>query len=156
MDNSAAILLQGYPLIYGSRVKMSSPTDAQDNAISPMGTEAFMLGISSAGEPVDSSTPLSKRIASLPLQRRIDFRLGQDGQPILKDLTDGTRNIAAWAQTRGVQAGNQCTHCASRRGPFMTCVILKNHDGQLFFEGSCANCQFHRQGSKCSFRGFPC
>ena len=135
---------------------MSSPTDAQDNAISPMGTEAFMLGISSAGEPVDSSTPLSKRIASLPFQRRIDFRLGQDGQPILKDLTDGTRNIAAWAQTRGVQAGNQCTHCASRRGPFMTCVILKNHDGQLFFEGSCANCQFHRQGSKCSFRGFPC
>lgn len=135
---------------------MPSPTDAQDNGISAMDTEASLLGISPSGEPVDSLTPLSKRIASLPLQRRVDFRLGQDEQPVLKDLKDGTRNIAAWAQTRGVQAGHRCSYCASGRGPFMTCVILKNHDGQLFFEGSCANCQFHRQGSKCSFRELPC
>lgn len=109
-------------------------------------------GLSVYGEPLDSSSPLGKRMSSFPRQRCIDFRPNQGGRPELKNVKDGTRNSAAWVQTRGEQATHACGTCAAGHGPFSTCVTSKSGDGQQFFDGSCANCHFYGRGTKCSFR----
>lgn len=111
------------------------------------------FGLSVYGEPLDYLSGLGERISALPRQRCIDFRANAEGKPVLKSVKEGSNNAAAWAQTRGFQVSHACSTCAAGNGPFVSCVVLKNLDCQHFFDGSCANCHFNKQGSKCSFRG---
>ena len=110
--------------------------------------------IALSGEPTVAMQPLGKRVASFPFQRRLDFRVGKEGKPLLKDLREGSRNTAAWVQTRGIQVPQPCASCASGHGPFSSCVVFRTADGHRFCEGSCANCYFGHKAVRCSFREF--
>lgn len=109
-------------------------------------------GIKASGEPAGAMNSMGERVAAMPFQRRVEFRTGKDGKPLLKDLLEGTRNTAAWVQSRGIQVPQSCVHCAAGNGPFVSCVVLRMPNGQRFADGSCANCYFGHTGSRCSFR----
>lgn len=133
--------------------KMSSQTNNQHpNPNGPDSPDLSAFGIAPSGEPIEAVQPLGKRVASFPFERRVDFRVGREGKPLLKDLLDGPRNTAAWVQTRGIQVSQPCASCASGNGPFSSCVVFRTANGQRFCEGSCANCYFGHKAVRCSFR----
>ena len=47
----------------------------------------------------------------------------------------------------GQLAGRPCTHCAGGSGCWTECVVVAG-----FFRGSCCNCHYASEGSRCSFR----
>lgn len=130
---------------------MSSQTNSQPTN-SPDTPDLSAFGIAPSGEPTEAVQPLGKRVASFPFKQRIDFRVGKEGKPLRKDLLDGSRNTAAWVQTRGIQVSQPCASCASGNGPFSSCVVFRTANGQRFCEGSCANCYFGHKAVRCSFR----
>ena len=54
---------------------------------------------------------------------------------------------AGLVQCRGIKHSISCSSCQKGNGPFVGCVTIP---GQL--DGSCANCHYHRLGSRCNFR----
>ena len=62
-------------------------------------------------------------------------------------LTRPTNLEAALGQATGQVAAQGCTHCAGGFGAWVVCVVVPG-----FFGGSCANCHYGSEGSRCSLR----
>lgn len=136
-----------------AKVKMSTQASSQKGNGADM-PDRSAYGIAPSGEPAEAVNCMGERVAALPFQRRVEFRAGKDGKPLLKDVLEVSRNTAAWVQTRGVQVPQPCSNCAAGNGPFTACVVLRMPNNQRFSDGSCANCYFGHSGSRCSLREF--
>lgn len=56
-------------------------------------------------------------------------------------------NIEATAMTIcGTDAESPCATCSVKRGPFTKCMVLPGMG-----HGSCSNCRYNGQGTRCSF-----
>lgn len=131
---------------------MPNQASSSQNGGGPDMPDLSAYGITASGEPARTMNSMGERVAALQFQRRVEFRAGKDGKPMLKDLLEVSRNTAAWAQTRGVQVPQPCSNCAVGNGPFTSCVVLRLPNNQRFAAGSCANCYFGHGGCRCSLR----
>jgi hypothetical protein len=62
-----------------------------------------------------------------------------------------TSNIEAnLAQRVGAINPTSCVPCTRHLGPFQLCVSVADH-----LSGSCANCHYNNEGTRCSLRKFP-
>ena len=68
----------------------------------------------------------------------------------LKGLEKGKANLeASLAYLRGELQVPECIHCSEKKaGPFRRCVVVKD-----FFGGSCTNCRYNEEQTRCSLRG---
>lgn len=84
-------------------------------------------------------------------QGDVDWREGVS-RPV---ITPTTRR-AAFIQQVGILAppGQACGCCARVLGPFATCQVAIV-EGQLHFNGACANCAWGGASGRCSFRSGP-
>jgi hypothetical protein len=87
----------------------------------------------------------AKPIAEMELLRGVEFRPGRAEINLFR-----SKNCeAALAYSRGevMEGMNACIPRRRRRGPFVKCVVAKGH-----MKGSCSNCHYHDEGSRCNFR----
>ena len=113
-----------------------------------------------AGRP---STRLAARLAALPQRRELELRpafafapTGELPVTVLYFFTHPPPARAAnWeaglAQVVGTAPSSECSSCAREAGPFTTCQVV---EGEL--RGSCANCHYGSEGSRCSLRPGMC
>ncbi|KAJ6010436.1 hypothetical protein N7451_001848 [Penicillium sp. IBT 35674x] len=85
---------------------------------------------------------------ALSLARNVDWRDG-----IAQSCTTAYSKRSALVQRTGriAPAGQACTCCANGEGPFKECVVLI-FEGDLIYNGACANCCFQTKPYNCSFR----
>jgi hypothetical protein len=78
--------------------------------------------------------------------RELELRAGAT----LKGLEKGKANLeASIAYLRGELQDPECIHCSEKHsGPFRRCIVLKDH-----FGGSCTNCRYNEEQTRCSLRG---
>ena len=81
--------------------------------------------------------------------RELELRSGVT----LRGLEKGKANLEATiAYLRGELQEQECIHCSEKAsGPFRRCVVLKGH-----FGGSCTNCRYNEEQTRCSLRGMCC
>ena len=81
-------------------------------------------------------------LAALPRVRGIVLRPSR-----AVNWARGVNQEAVLAQTRGAPPPTPCASCARGAGPFTTCVVVAERLG-----GSCANCHYGSEGTRCSLR----
>lgn len=86
-------------------------------------------------------------LSAMPVQRAATDRPTRIQAGQLPDLTRKTNLEAYLGQMVGQISVASCTHCTNNHGPWTLCVTVP---GQ--FIGSCANCHFGSQGTRCSLR----
>ena len=93
-------------------------------------------------------TEFDEKLLRVPLARNVDWRDG-----IVQSCTTAYSKRSALVQRTGriAPAGQSCTCCANREGPFKECVVLI-FEGDLIYNGACANCCFQTKPYNCSFR----
>lgn len=93
-------------------------------------------------------TEFDEKLLRVSLARNVDWRDG-----IVQSCTTAYSKRSALIQRTGriAPAGQACTCCANREGPFKECVVLI-FQGDLIYNGACANCCFQRKPYNCSFR----
>jgi Protein of unknown function (DUF3716) len=104
-----------------------------------------------AWNPLDDLPPFDKKVsgAFAAFSRRPAAR-----RPILRDenrqllLSQQSNREAYLAQCVGVVSPTPCGHCAKDDGPWDQCVSVPG-----FLVGSCANCHYGGEGTRCSLRG---
>ena len=92
----------------------------------------------------DEATRAFRRLLMLPRRGRLLFRDNDSAinweRPVNREAIIG--------QTRGEVTSVTCGRCQNGLGPFSKCVVVEG-----FFSGSCTNCHYNSQGSRCSLRG---
>ena len=81
-------------------------------------------------------------VRALPVLRLLEFRAGRSFS------NSRIQNYeAAVGTVVGSVASSPCSHCAAGSGCFARCVTVANR-----FGGSCTNCHYNSEGSRCSLR----
>lgn len=84
------------------------------------------------------------RLAALPPLRAPALRAGRTTNPARpSNLEAEIGQMVGQVQPLG------CTHCVGGSGTWTQCVVVPG-----FFGGSCANCHYGSEGSRCSFRKY--
>jgi uncharacterized protein DUF3716 len=87
----------------------------------------------------------AESMAKMELLRGVEFRPGR----VEINLFIHQNCEAALAYSRGqvMEGANGCQSCKRGRGPFAKCVVVKG-----YMKGSCSNCHYNAEGTRCSFR----
>ncbi|PWY87532.1 hypothetical protein BO70DRAFT_196191 [Aspergillus heteromorphus CBS 117.55] len=100
------------------------------------------------------STEAMTEYSQLPVLRKLEWRLDEQGEPMRRPLKDVISQTAAFAQTRGSEAPDPCYHCKTKQSVWQTCVVgFDTHEGTSM-HGSCASCRFSRR--YCTLGHYPC
>ena len=86
----------------------------------------------------------AKAMAKMKLLRGVEFRSGRNEINIFQIYN----SEAALAYTRGQvrESISACQSCLRGNGPFAKCVVI-----QGYMKGSCSNCHYNSERSRCSF-----
>ncbi|KAJ5885744.1 hypothetical protein N7504_011580 [Penicillium tannophilum] len=117
-------------------------------------TPTSLVGVDGEGNPKFGEiipqliTEFDEKLLRVPFARNVDWRDG-----IVQSCTTAYSKRSAHVQRTGriAPAGQACTCCANREGPFKECVVLI-FEGDLIYNGACANCCFQKKPYNCSFR----
>lgn len=109
--------------------------------------------------PTTATTPPANPCQDLPPSEKVSAAFGAFSQrpairrPLLRDnkrkllLYRQSNREAYLAQSVGRLSAAPCGHCEKEKGPWDQCVVV---DG--FLVGSCANCHYGGEGTRCSLR----
>ncbi|PKY05585.1 hypothetical protein P168DRAFT_317107 [Aspergillus campestris IBT 28561] len=101
----------------------------------------IITGVGSDGLPfINPDNGIAKNFSRLPVVRKLDWRVDATGDPIRRELKDGTSFVAAFGHTRGEEASKPCSFCRTGKGPWKSCVVIAdplNPDAK--HNGYCSN-----------------
>jgi hypothetical protein len=90
----------------------------------------------------------AKAIAKMDLLRVIELRYGRNQLNIFP--TPNCEAVLAYTRGQIMDGVHACHSCKRGRGPFTKCVIMNG-----YLSGSCSNCHYNNEGTRCSFRPTP-
>ncbi len=93
--------------------------------------------------PLPKMTATSSAIAAMPVLRAVALRTGRSVNP-----NRPVNGEAIYAYMAGTIQTPACGHCVKNSGPFPLCVAVAG-----LLNGSCSNCHYNSEGSRCSFSG---
>ncbi|RAL04170.1 DUF3716 domain-containing protein, partial [Aspergillus ibericus CBS 121593] len=89
----------------------------------------------------------------LPVLRKLDWRVDENGLPVRRPLKDIVSQTAAFAQTRGFEVEQPCHHCRYNKSVWKTCVVGFDTKEGGNMHGACACCRFSRRYCNLISRG---
>ncbi|OOF98355.1 hypothetical protein ASPCADRAFT_3414 [Aspergillus carbonarius ITEM 5010] len=89
----------------------------------------------------------------LPVLRKLDWRVDENGVSIRRPLKDIVSQTAAFAQTRGSEMQPPCHHCKINKSVWTTCVVGFDTKEGSHMHGACASCRFSRRYCSLIARG---
>ncbi|PYH96427.1 hypothetical protein BO71DRAFT_471650 [Aspergillus ellipticus CBS 707.79] len=107
----------------------------------------IISGVSYEDLPLLGSRPSETMLeySQLPVLRKLEWRLDDQGQPLRRALKDIVSQTAAFAQTRGSEVSDPCHHCKQKRSVWQSCVVGFDTREGSNMHGSCSSCRFSRR-----------